>query len=131
MSIVAHSLGAIICFDIMANQPHRRGVARPGDTGDSVPGFSGASVTTGAAAGFGSSHVPAQCDRDRVGVAGARASASSGVDGGSMRCYRGSKAFPELSTRVENMFCLGSPIGMFLMIRGQHRGLGKQFRLPG
>ncbi|CAN0465401.1 unnamed protein product [Ascophyllum nodosum] len=41
------------------------------------------------------------------------------------------QTFPQVSARVENVFCLGSPIGMFLMIRGQHRGLGKGFKLPG
>lgn len=50
---------------------------------------------------------------------------------GCLRYYRGSTKFPALSTRVENVFCLGSPIGMFLMIRGQHRRLGKAFKLPG
>lgn len=51
--------------------------------------------------------------------------------GGSLRYFRGSTVFPGLCTRVENVFCLGSPIGMFLMIRGQRRGLGKAFRLSG
>lgn len=50
---------------------------------------------------------------------------------GCLRYYRGSTTFPALSAHVENVFCLGSPIGMFLMIRGQHRRLGKAFRLPG
>lgn len=52
-------------------------------------------------------------------------------DEGCLRYYRGSTKFPPLSARVENVFCLGSPIGMFLMIRGQHRRLGKAFKLPG
>lgn len=55
-------------------------------------------------------------------------------DGGGEEClryYRGSTKFPALSARVENVFCLGSPIGMFLMIRGQHRRLGRDFKLPG
>lgn len=50
---------------------------------------------------------------------------------GCLRYYRGSTKFLALSARVENVFCLGSPIGMFLMIRGQHRRLGKAFKLPG
>ncbi|CAN0422954.1 unnamed protein product, partial [Ectocarpus fasciculatus] len=54
-----------------------------------------------------------------------------GGEEGCLRYYRGSTKFPELSARVENVFCLGSPIGMFLMIRGQHRRLGKAFKLPG
>jgi hypothetical protein len=39
--------------------------------------------------------------------------------------------FPPLSSPIENLFCLGSPIGMFLMIRKEHGILGKEFRLTG
>lgn len=65
---------------------------------------------------------------------GGTAEEEAGGDGGGdgcLRYYRGSTEFPALSVRVENVFCLGSPIGMFLMIRGQHRRLGKAFKLPG
>ncbi|CAM9633698.1 unnamed protein product [Scytosiphon promiscuus] len=97
VSIVAHSLGAIICFDIMANQPPSGSFSRASGGGNTGP------PTT---------------PTDTIPVPPA---AAEGND----------TDFPALSARVENVFCLGSPIGMFLMIRGQHRRLGKAFRLPG
>ena len=115
MSIVAHSLGAIICFDIMANQSPKESPTPPGDQ------------KTGGAHDVD----PPVRASERFSDGGNCGTAGAGRTGGCLRYYRGSTAFPALSTHVENVFCLGSPIGMFLMIRGQHRGLGKAFSLPG
>eukprot|EP00903_Cladosiphon_okamuranus_P007816 g7562.t1 len=128
VSIVAHSLGAIICFDIMANQPASqlggtRAVPADAHPADSSPSSAGASAQGGE-------------DEERkvstVNKIGGGTEGGGQEDGeGCLRYYRGSTKFPALSARVENVFCLGSPIGMFLMIRGQHRRLGKAFKLPG
>lgn len=115
MSIVAHSLGAIICFDIMANQPPKGSPASPRDK--KTGGVHDVDPSVRASKIF-----------DDGGSCG---TAEAEKTGGCLRYYRESTAFPALSTHVENVFCLGSPIGMFLMIRGQHRGLGKAFSLPG
>lgn len=116
MSIVAHSLGAIICFDIMANQPPKGSPAPPKE-GHEMGGAHDADPSVSTSDGFDGG--------------GDRGTAGAGRTGGCPSYYRGGTAFPALSSHVENVFCLGSPIGMFLMIRGQHRGLGKAFSLPG
>ncbi|CBN78492.1 DDHD domain-containing protein [Ectocarpus siliculosus] len=178
VSIVAHSLGAIICFDIMANQPSAGGGGGvppgPGDTRASAPsatpvpvprnGGSNRNTTTTTndsnndnnnndnhSSSSSSSSADGQGSPNDVDVGsleqGRRPGEKEGVgvggktpqeqgqeqegEEGCLRYYRGSTKFPELSARVENVFCLGSPIGMFLMIRGQHRRLGKAFKLPG
>ncbi|CAM9239974.1 unnamed protein product [Ectocarpus sp. 8 AP-2014] len=184
VSIVAHSLGAIICFDIMANQPSAGGGGGgvppgPGDARASAPsatpvpvprnGGSNRNTTTttndsnndnnnnndddhsSSSSSSSSSSADGQASLNSVDVGGLEQGRSTGEkegvgDGGKtqqeqgqeqgdeegcLRYYRGSTKFPELSARVENVFCLGSPIGMFLMIRGQHRRLGKAFKLPG
>ncbi|CAM9395019.1 unnamed protein product [Phaeothamnion confervicola] len=114
VSIAAHSLGAIICFDILANQrwPGAGNGAGGGASGDA--GAAPDAAVAGATSG---------------GAAAALAAASAAGD--SWSYYQGSTRFVPLHAPVENLFCLGSPIGMFLMIRGQHRPLGKSFRLPG
>ena len=129
MSIVAHSLGAIICFDIMANQPtHQPEGSRTVPTNGRP---AGSSPSCGAADSRGGGKEEQKVE-GIVGENGGDAGRGGHEDGeGCLRYYRGSTKFPALSARVENVFCLGSPIGMFLMIRGQHRRLGKDFKLPG
>lgn len=138
VSIVAHSLGAIICFDIMANQPPK-GAKPPAD--NTPPGDTMSWDKTD-----GKMDVDEMCGTKKMGGVdtadpsvrfssdGFDDGGSQGVGGkggGGLRYNQESSAFPTLSAPVENVFCLGSPIGMFLMIRGQHRGLGKAFSLPG
>lgn len=121
MSIVAHSLGAIICFDIMANQPKNQAGASSRDVPDNSPPAEGSAGEEGRGG-----------ERGAVGENNGDTEGGDQEDGeGCLRYYRGSTSFPTLSARIENVFCLGSPIGMFLMIRGQHRRLGKGFKLPG
>ncbi|CAM9574706.1 unnamed protein product [Ectocarpus sp. 13 AM-2016] len=183
VSIVAHSLGAIICFDIMANQPSaggREGVPPgPGDARASAPSATPVPVPMNDCSNRNTTTTTNDCNNDNnnnnssSSSSSSSSSNSSSADGqgspnsvdvgsleqgrstrekegvgdggetqqeqgqeqgdeeGCLRYYRGSTKFPELSARVENVFCLGSPIGMFLMIRGQHRRLGKAFKLPG
>lgn len=155
VSIVAHSLGAIICFDIMANQPSAgRGSVPPGpgDARASAPSTTPVPVprnggynsdnNNSSSSAVDSEGSPGGVDVGGLGQ-GRGLGEKEGVedrgetqqeqkdDEGCLRYYRGSTKFPELSARVENVFCLGSPIGMFLMIRGQHRRFGKAFKLPG
>ncbi|CAN0260314.1 unnamed protein product [Discosporangium mesarthrocarpum] len=116
---MAHSLGAIICFDILANQT--------GWTEASIPPPSSA-VPAPSPIPVKGSDVP--CDGSRAPQDGSGDEVPK-VSKGSMAYFKGSTSFPRLEAFVENVFCLGSPIGMFLMIRGQHRSLGKDFQLPG
>lgn len=78
VSIIAHSLGAIICFDILSNQGE-------------------GSVETNTNASF---HVFANANTD----------------------------YPKLQFEVQNLFTFGSPIGMFIKVRGQE--LLSTYRLP-
>lgn len=149
VSIVAHSLGAIICFDIMANQPapkapqESRGVSPSGDTSVNVPAVPATPPTDregfdvnsregrGEHAAGGEERVSGVEDGEDGGLEEGKGGTDEAGGDGCLRYYRGSTKFPALSVQVENVFCLGSPIGMFLMIRGQHRRLGKSFKLPG
>ena len=40
-------------------------------------------------------------------------------------------AYPQLNFEVSNFFMLGSPVAVFLMLRNQHRPLSDSFSLPG
>lgn len=142
VSIVAHSLGAIICFDIMANQPGSETFSRPFAAKKDTripPTHVPANPTTADESNSDVAVDDATGPRGPEGMIsgqGLPAGGEPGTQGGDagegcMGYYRGSTKFSKLSARVENVFCLGSPIGMFLMIRGQHRRLGKAFRLPG
>ncbi|CAN0173496.1 unnamed protein product, partial [Hapterophycus canaliculatus] len=136
VSIVAHSLGAIICFDIMANQPGSgefprpngegtgtlappaaRVPGNPADVGANKKGSVGAD--TGGATGREGGRGRVERPEGVRGGPGTRGGDAAEGGEGCMRYYRGSTEVPALSARVENVFCLGSPIGMFLMIRGQ------------
>ncbi|CAN0351660.1 unnamed protein product [Ectocarpus sp. 12 AP-2014] len=177
VSIVAHSLGAIICFDIMANQPSAGGGGDvppgPRDARASAPSATPVPVSRNGGGNRNTTTTTNGCNNDTNNNDNNNSSSSSSADGqgspnsvdvgslkqgrstgekegvgdggetqqeqgqeqgdeeGCLRYYRGSTKFPGLSARVENVFCLGSPIGMFLMIRGQHRRLGNAFKLPG
>jgi DDHD domain len=141
-SIAAHSLGAIICFDILANQ-----IVTPPTAATTTTATS--STTTDCSNNTASTAPESMHPIDittatTASTASASGSTAAKVDGATaaaadsnvtpnsatatpspLAYYAGSTQFPQVHGHIDNLFCLGSPIGMFLMIRGQHRALGK------
>jgi cytoskeletal protein RodZ len=139
-SIAAHSLGAIICFDILANQI----VTPPTTTTTNSSTTNSDSSTSDTASTAPESMHPIDITTATTGTTSCSGSAAAAVDGAAaaaadsnvipnsatatpspLAYYAGSTQFPQVHGHIDNLFCLGSPIGMFLMIRGQHRALGK------
>ncbi|CAM9341264.1 unnamed protein product [Chrysoparadoxa australica] len=153
VSIAAHSLGAIICFDILANQRGKDGQPPPmspltpaflqRNPVSSLPQWPSSSATTpidsSAAAGgseAGAAEAAATPGR-QLGNSplslGQDSSLAYSYSWGASECDDSSIRWttPQVACHIDTLFCLGSPVGMFLMIRGQHKSLGKDFYLAG
>ncbi len=125
VSLIGHSLGSIITWDILANQIPTVHDYRPEETGQG-------SLSELHPESFVTIDHPDQL-------------ITTGLDGyASPLNYNESTdeprlddvipnvtSFPQLSFTVDNTFMLGSPIAVFLMIRNQQRPLTKEFYLPG
>mmetsp|Transcript_22566 Transcript_22566/g.29547 ORF Transcript_22566/g.29547 Transcript_22566/m.29547 type:complete len:1225 (-) Transcript_22566:245-3919(-) len=156
VSIAAHSLGSIICFDILANQPMKEAVQiskrsspwnkrslfkRKPIEGEAVfADFLGMGFRPGTvvkANRDGSFNIVYNHGAKEIRVSPNRVRKKmDGIDSTKKKCEPSSlqysaTTYPQLGFKVENMFCMGSPVGMFLMIRNQHRTLDKQYCLPG
>jgi DDHD domain len=117
ISLIGHSLGSIISWDILANQvKHRESDALPaiGSLGsidtlstrsDRSVGIEPAIDETLTGSGEGPSHPP--------------------------QSQQQLSTYPQLDFDVDNFFSLGSPVPVFLMIRNQRKPLSEDFYLNG
>jgi len=96
VSVIGHSLGSIITWDILDHQ-----VPQP----------------------FVNSSVPCSPDSSS-GLSNLSSSRSVSSESPAT-------SYPQLSFRTQNVFFLGSPIAVFLMIRNQHMPLTPDFQLAG
>jgi len=101
VSVIGHSLGSIITWDILDHQVVTAPEIHSPET-YSPP------VSTG--------------DLDHLGRSPSRNNANSDSS---------TPSYPQLSFQAQNAFFLGSPIAVFLMIRNQHKPLNADFHLAG
>jgi phospholipase DDHD2 len=114
ISVVGHSLGSIISWDILGNQNIDIDV----DGGVSSPLQDGISSLYGSSLS-GSEYGSTRSEDDHPELTpGARASQVP-------------SAYPQLDFAVDNFFLLGSPVAVFLMIRNQRQPLAADFHLSG
>jgi hypothetical protein len=120
VSVIGHSLGSIISWDIFANQYPKLRSEKEEDT-----------VSTKA---------PLMAKEPSMESFGSNASCSSPRSQISekswMSCEPGSPKeqshqYPQLAFSVDNFFLLGSPVAVFLMIRNQREPLHEDFYLRG
>jgi hypothetical protein len=138
ISLVGHSLGSILSYDILANQNIDLYV---GDQEGFIPGAASVeSLDTFVSAHSSeqSREEPEQASpggRDEIEPEVTRPSAeeatssiaSADVDG----LPRHGFAYPQLQFEVDNFFMLGSPVAVFLMIRNQQQPLREDCYLRG
>lgn len=147
VSIVAHSLGAIICFDVLSHQSlytqptSRRRSAASTDRSDNDSDDSDSDDSSSDkddAHGFEAMLVERIRQRSRSESECRSATAwrkdPSERQRSRRRAHR-TKALtpraavvPKLVFEIEDLFCFGSPVGLFLNVRGQR--LARDFRLP-
>uniref|UniRef100_A0A7R9YCD7 DDHD domain-containing protein n=1 Tax=Pinguiococcus pyrenoidosus TaxID=172671 RepID=A0A7R9YCD7_9STRA len=141
VSIAAHSLGAIISFDVLANQLYASVGACKGRGGDLREAPGAFAFAPGAATRSQESPSVASNRNDAAespkGKALFLAGASeNGVHGDqenlseSPRLVPGVR-YPALCFQPGHLFCLGSPIGAFVMLRRLTESFHRGYRLPG
>lgn len=153
VSIVAHSLGAIICFDVLSHQTssnqarnRKRDTESSSETDnedDDEEEYDGDEEDTKSSRGFEAMLVDrirqrSQSESECVGVAGKLSGGSwrKATDKARRRAQHKARPappplpaiVPKLVFEVEDLFCFGSPVGLFLNVRGQK--LDRSFCLP-
>jgi DDHD domain len=103
VSIIGHSLGSVISWDILSHQ------YAGNDSSDTPP--DGASVYSNHSLSERSG-TPELTSQDMLGLPPLR-------------------SYPRLDFKVQNFFLLGSPVPVFLMIRNPRKPLSEDFTLPG
>jgi hypothetical protein len=109
VSVVGHSLGSIIVWDILANQVS--------------PTQAMAGVSSEASLESNSSHYSTTTSPMNSETSPPEVTYSS--------AYASLTAYPQLNFEVDNFFMLGSPVAVFLMIRNQRKPVSVDFYLPG
>jgi hypothetical protein len=112
VSVIGHSLGSIICWDILDNQ-------RP----EFPTEIANLQVTVPMHSSVGSFD-------SQSGYGTATSEISEQSDVSNDLCVP-SPLYPQLDFFVQNLFLLGSPVAVFLMIRNQRAPLKEQFYLRG
>lgn len=151
VSIVAHSLGAIICFDVLNHQNiYSQPPSRKRDTESSCTDeeyedeeYDGDEEDNESSRGFEAMLVDrikqrSQSESECIGTSGRlTGSWRKGTEQIRTRHQVRNKTIqaqphpaivPKLAFEVEDLFCFGSPVGLFLNVRGQK--LDRNFRLP-
>lgn len=154
VSIIAHSLGAIICFDVLNHQniytqtPSRKRDAESSctDDEDEDEGLTDAEEDTESTNGFEAMLVERMNQRSRSEPerSGTTERLNGGwkADGEALPLFRRRRErkkaprarqqhaaiVPKLAFEVEDLFCFGSPVGLFLNVRGQK--IDRDFHLP-
>lgn len=103
ISIIGHSLGSVITWDILNHQ--HAGTEMPETPPDGASVYSNHSVSE-------RSITPELTTPGFLGIPPLR-------------------SYPQLSFKVQNFFLLGSPVPVFLMIRNQRKPLSEDFTLQG
>jgi DDHD domain len=150
VSLIGHSLGSIIAWDILAHQIPNKSMEScakaevpldMGDTGQgkhlhNVADWEDISDIRPQESLSSSNGDPGECEE--FGAAGPLAASSTrGVEDEKSRADRPDSLirspwqYPTLTFDVDNAFMLGSPIAVFLMVRNQRRPLSEEFSLPG
>ena len=117
ISVVGHSLGSIISWDILANQEDKTGTRRGIPD---VPSLDSLDTTTGYFS-------PATEKSYVYGYAPELTTPPQQPTS----LIQGASTFPQLEFSVDNFFLLGSPVAVFLMIRDQRKPLSEDYFLPG
>ena len=130
ISIIGHSLGSIISWDILSNQlPRTKGASESNSNDDNNEVGAAESIEEetyfDASAAAEDEALPDSQDGTEDPECSPESTTSSGKkEELPARC-------PQLSFTVDNAFMLGSPIAVFLMIRNQTDPLSKDFQLRG
>jgi hypothetical protein len=111
ISVIGHSLGSIISWDILNHQ--NVGVA---EAVSSVPLHNVPSIESIGTGFFSAASLSDHVDMEEVA---------------SDEEIEESSGYPKLDFSVDNFFLLGSPVPVFLMIRNQRRPLSEDFYLRG
>jgi DDHD domain len=117
VSIVGHSLGSIIVWDILSNQ--------------SDPGQSTGIRSVPSQPIFDSSAAFLTPSTKRSFLYGYAPESTARKEDCSISLANPSHVCHNLEFKVDNFFLLGSPVAVFLMIRNQRRPLSEDFALPG
>ena len=125
VSIIGHSLGSIITWDILANQRGEdwagEDSSRASSSQSQVPRRVGILSSL-----FGTPTPPPTSPLSSS--SSAAAAASSRTHGGEQKDYYFPK-YPQLNFEVLNSFMLGSPIAVFLLLRAEP--IERDYKLPG
>ena len=129
ISVVGHSLGSVIAWDILDNQTSSSEVEILGS--DIVKTSNGDEPARSESVGVSSVESNTDADLGDEGTIYFDDVRSHGsIKAGEEKCLKRA-IYPQLGFNVENAFMLGSPIGVFLMIRNQQKPLSTDFALRG
>ena len=130
ISIVAHSLGSIITWDILANQ-RRRGSYSEGEVLKTPEFLRSRKKFNGGFKTPDSSPSHSSDGNGNVKKFGALSSLFGTPQ--SDRSAEGelTSSYPQISFQVSHTFMLGSPVAVFLLIRNQESPLQSDYSLPG
>ena len=139
VSIVGHSLGSIITWDILDNQRgFRDSLQRTGRIGfrersssSTFPGENETQVPDLTVPDVGSSVVNEQGQESTEAATHDIEHVEHQGRALSVPKEEALPDYPQLDFNVDNAFMLGSPIAVFLMIRNQRNPLPLEFKLPG
>mmetsp|Transcript_16248 Transcript_16248/g.33404 ORF Transcript_16248/g.33404 Transcript_16248/m.33404 type:complete len:471 (-) Transcript_16248:37-1449(-) len=145
VSIVAHSLGSVITWDILANQtvsePSVDGVYRddakvPVSITTPKPDKKENTEKIGILQSLLTPLSSSKKKGKGKGKGKGKENKDGGGDGGDRSTEQGIpqtqvRDYPQLNFRVSNTFMLGSPIAVFLLIRNQEQPLESDYSLPG
>jgi len=145
VSLVGHSLGSIITWDILDNQRgFRASLQQSGRLGfrdqtfapaSGIPGVPQDAPTSNSDGSVRSEVAPHEGDQD-VQETAAEPCGPDDDEECPDKSFDGSTQsdsldYPQLEFKVDNAFMLGSPIAVFLMIRNQRKPLSTDFKLEG
>eukprot|EP00980_Cylindrotheca_fusiformis_P023660 scaffold10725_cov147-Cylindrotheca_fusiformis.AAC.1 len=121
VSVVGHSLGSIITWDILDNQGK-----------DTTKGSSSIVPAKSSRENPENSETPSALLCDTNGSVGSLDDHPESISPLVENCVQPSSSrYPQLTFEVDNAFMLGSPIAVFLMIRNQRKPLATDFKLRG
>eukprot|EP00977_Amphora_coffeiformis_P014503 scaffold4063_cov178-Amphora_coffeaeformis.AAC.5 len=132
ISLIGHSLGSVLSFDILANQNidlyvgDQEGFIPGVASQDSLESFVSARSTERSGEGSGSNE---GTEHDMEPELFVPTATPNEVQTTTM--HRHQFAYPQLDFEVDNFFLLGSPLAVFLMIRNQQQPLREDYYLRG
>jgi phospholipase DDHD2 len=138
ISVLGHSLGSVLSFDILANQnidlymDDQDGFLPGVASATSLESFQSAHSSEPVAAGEVNGAAEMEPERTTP-VRNYKFTSASGSSGSTSSPEKRVQTFeyPQLKFEVDNFFMLGSPVPVFLMIRNQEHPLGEDYYLRG